>query len=683
MQLRLFVQSKSVQLKACMLFSILGASDMSHAAETNQEQKLKELLSLSFSELMSLPITSTSYFTERPLDVASTVTVIAREDWEKRGARRLSDAFVHLPGVVSLPNFLGSYATIIRGYAQSDARGVVTLWDGVSINSFNLSTADVDRPNVQLPTLNSIEVIRGPGSVYHGTDAFHGVVSLNAFESDKDINRVDARLGSNGFYSSSLNSSVAIGGGWRLNASIASSGQPDQNSVYTYTDTGTNLPATNERDYKYLSNTAVLKFISDQSKRLSFRIGIYYDETDRDNFHGNGGQGGDPQNDVASVDSDLAMLQVRIKYKLNDTQNLELQTYRWDQFHFFERPVNALNNIAINADENREAAKLIYRNEKLTNNTQFSAALAVRQDHIEVAHRRVFNNTTTVVDADLPFSGQKRRIKSLELNAKTSLQDSPWIFHYGFRLDNYDSFGDQITPRAAVIYKLDQESVFKILYGNAFRAPNAIELAGSPFIAGDPNIQPEEINTYELVYLRQGKTSRFEAVLFVNEWKNAISSIDTDNDAVNDTFANVTDNKAYGLEVSYQEKLRDWVIETSGSYIRSKSEEAGTGFDAFPRYIFNIGVGYAPAQGWQVYLSNRIYLQVNDGPERAAILPKGIKDYWRTDLHISKNYNKRWKAYVNFRNLFDRENFLPSLVNTENAVEDDEYSVDAGVTYTF
>jgi len=126
------------------------------SADPTQYAQTESLLNLSLKGLFNSPITSTSYFIETPLDVASSVSEIEKKDWEKRGAKRLSDAFQNLPSVISIPNFFGQNSTLIRGYATTSARAIATLWDGVPINVFASGTADIDRPNIQLNTLNSI-----------------------------------------------------------------------------------------------------------------------------------------------------------------------------------------------------------------------------------------------------------------------------------------------------------------------------------------------------------------------------------------------------------------------------------------------------------------------------------------------------------------------------------------------
>jgi iron complex outermembrane receptor protein len=67
----------------------------------------------------------------------------------------------------------------------------------------------------------------------------------------------------------------------------------------------------------------------------------------------------------------------------------------------------------------------------------------------------------------------------------------------GFRYDQYGDFDPAFSPRVAAIYNPFGQSVFKAIYGEAFRAPNLFELRHIP---GAPVPNPETINTYELVY---------------------------------------------------------------------------------------------------------------------------------------------------------------------------------------
>ena len=70
------------------------------------------------------------------------------------------------------------------------------------------------------------------------------------------------------------------------------------------------------------------------------------------------------------------------------------------------------------------------------------------------------------------------------------------------RYDHYDTFGGTTNPRGALIYQPFDMTTIKLLYGTAFRAPSPFELYyndGNVTQKSNPNLQPENIETYELV----------------------------------------------------------------------------------------------------------------------------------------------------------------------------------------
>ena len=56
-----------------------------------------------------------------------------------------------------------------------------------------------------LDILDRVEVIRGPGSVLYGSDAYHGVFSMKTYQRDYDSISYSSKAGSDSYYSGSLN----------------------------------------------------------------------------------------------------------------------------------------------------------------------------------------------------------------------------------------------------------------------------------------------------------------------------------------------------------------------------------------------------------------------------------------------------------------------------------------------
>lgn len=101
-------------------------------------------------------------------------TIITRADLAERGEPQLLDALRDVPGLVVVQaGSRGAQASIFLRGGESDF--VKLLVDGVAINTpggwvnlANVSTANIER----------IEVVRGPGSVLHGSDAMTGVIQV-------------------------------------------------------------------------------------------------------------------------------------------------------------------------------------------------------------------------------------------------------------------------------------------------------------------------------------------------------------------------------------------------------------------------------------------------------------------------------------------------------------------------
>ncbi len=670
-----------------MLSYLILSIDSAYSQETNTP-RAQNLLDLSLKELFNITITSASLFPEDDFSVGSTVTVIRSDYWQQRGARRIDDALSYMPGFTPLPHFLGTKNWVVRGFTNVNGSGVQTLWDGVPINTLPVGSAQLDHPNIQLDTLDSIEVIRGPGSALYGAEAFHGVVSLRAYEAKQDQQQIRLQVATNRYKSGSYRASYALNPTWRLNLAMSANGQPDQNFKYQFID-GSSIVQTRDRDYQYDNYTTTVKLESDQRNKISHKLGFYYNNYQHRNFYYDGSEV--PDNDVSNADTYIGMLKGDIKWNYSNHRDLVLTASQWSEGRQHSRILRNGNKITIVVDqETQTSAKLVYRDKKITPDTQLSLAFEHRINSTKNAYRKITQpNQTVVLNSALFFGKKTRNLNSFLLDAKTSYMNKKYNFLYGFRIDIYSDYGDNISPRLGLIRYLNKNSVIKLLYGNAFKAPTGNELYGSPFQVGNLQLNPETIDTLELVYLKKTKNIKLELVFFISKWRDGIRTIDTDSDGFEDQYANIENSSSHGIEASYTRKYHQWKLDINGSYVNSRNDTENLNYVIFPRYIVNLGIGYQFKNGWTTHFNNRVLLDMSRSPDTATIKSEKLTNYWRTDLNITKKLNKKWHGFLNVLNLFNTNNQLPVEFNSTSTtqfiggIQDQEITVDIGLQYRF
>ncbi|MEP7308337.1 MAG: TonB-dependent receptor [Acidobacteriota bacterium] len=130
------------------------------------------------------------------------------------------------------------------------------------------------------------------------------------------------------------------------------------------------------------------------------------------------------------------------------------------------------------------------------------------------------------------------------------------IINGGLRFDAYGDF-HRITPRAALIVLPSSSQSVKYLFGRAFRAPSAYELNEGFFGPNVRNLEPETIDTHELVWER-----------YVNDWlRTSVSSywykaerlitlVADDSTYLLTSFVNQGEVRAKGLELEAQMRIK-------------------------------------------------------------------------------------------------------------------------------
>ncbi len=93
---------------------------------------------------------------------------------------------------------------------------------------------------------------------------------------------------------------------------------------------------------------------------------------------------------------------------------------------------------------------------------------------------------------------ETRRSLSLVLEDTFDIDDSMSLTS-GLRLDDYEDIGSSVTPRIALVWRRNENQIFKAQLARAFRPPSLIEYHG----AITTEIDPETIDTLEFGHIYQ------------------------------------------------------------------------------------------------------------------------------------------------------------------------------------
>lgn len=723
-------------MSACMSLASLCVSSFVVADSANTNTQASKpvsdaLFKMSISDLMQVKVSVSSLFEESELDAASSISVLQAKDWEKTGARRLSDALESAPSVTTYPTWGGAEAIAIRGYAtELSVRGIANTLDGIPLNTYVYATSLYDKPLINLAHLDRVEMIRGPGSTLYGTDAFHGVISRQLKSSDANEVVLSGRTGTSDYHSSSVFVSQNKGDiNFNFGAAIAK--QDAQDLDYRYSSPDDGFVYSSERDYEYrdLSAYTTLRMGNVDSTEMKFTL--YVDDFESSEFPGIGTQfftripvSFDVESASLTEDrehsgqtSNFWLSALDLSHVFAEKYTLETKLYHWQskQRWAFDNtryptslttrtnvtlpcrnatnaspnPIYCPHELYQEADEHRSGAHVYVKAIEESLNTQW--AFGFGRDRLKVDgsdFQRVAPDGSLLLDQSNPYLGAKRTIDFALFQARTNFYDEQFQLVYGMRADDYSDVERHYSPRVGGILNVSSRYTTKLLYGHAFRAPTALERLGS--VQGvDPNadIKPEEIDTLEWVNVLYGRDYSIEGTLFQSKWDEGIVLVPSS--GVRNQYVNTGENESWGIEFSGRKQFSQLSLHSSASYVESENKDMGTDYLAFPRWLFTVQGSYLfHDANIELILKQRVMLDYAEGDYLGASKPQSADNYYRTDLSIVKNldglaFNGEQQVFFHLRNVFDRDNTVASLYNAEGGLSERGIGADVGVKFTW
>ncbi len=535
------------------------------------------------------------------------VTVLYGKDLEARGKRNIMEALTLVPGLDIKFGSDGTPSLVSRGIGSPyiSATSMILL-NGTPLNTtlFGFATGVCNMPIEQI---ERIEIIRGPGAAVHGEFAYSGVINIITREED---NRLFTTLGRNKSYTGGAMAHFADESN-DVHLSInASMGQTDGQSHYSGPDSFGNYGNSNEqRDSANIFTNLTFK---------DFTLLAHYVEEGSGDFYGiQPVEQGHRANEHT-----YKTMEARQLFNLHDDLDLQLKagwqeyTYGVDQKRL--SPTNTLVPITGYTYPDGILYSLASTEEKLFTCLEgtwkgvedHTILAGFSYSHIKIAD--IWQKTNFDLNTYAPAPWQKYSGDDIFVDRDSRrdlysviLQDvytmTPAItITAGIRADHYSDSGDSLTPRLAGVWQPHNNHILKAQAARAFRPPTFMELSGSEsMLAGNRDIDPETIDTYELGYIHRitGHTAKF--TLFYSRLKDLIVLEPRAlNDPTDPSFQYTNSNgaKQRGFELELEQQIIPSLkFDGNISYARTKDMDSSEEVVGAIQWLANAALIYQPA----------------------------------------------------------------------------------------
>ena len=519
----------------------------------------------------------------------ASVTVITRKQIEQQAARDVADVLREVPGLsVSRTGSLGKTTSVfVRG---ASSKQVLVLWNGVEINDpyfsgYNwgqFSTAGVQR----------IEVARGPFSSLYGADAVGGVVNIISTEG-RDHADLDVAAGGRGLFNGLLSfgqktgaTSFDLSVEHRQDNGFAPNDNDRRNSLLG----GVTFAATPKLSIGLTGRTSNYDL---GVPRNTNAFATAYVATPHHRENGSEWQLALPvAAEIGGIHADLRLAQNHRDDHNEDPDDQSFGTTVSTRrtIHLAGRGATVIGTIVAGAEAEKAEAE---------NHDSFGLDITT--------HHRSSN----------AFFVEDR------------LSRGPFELSAGVRLDHYDAFGSETSPRLGVAWSRDGNKIHAA-YGQAFRAPQIGELY-LPFF-GNPDLHAERSRSAEVGY---DKFFDSGASVSVTAFRNTFRDLIV-YDLVANKFNNIGLARSSGVEVATSNRRGAFTTALTYTYLRATEEPSGAQLLRRPKHSGSFAIGYDRGSG----NAQLVVARVGSRPDVNDLFPFGTatnRAYTVADLTLRWN----------------------------------------------
>ena len=590
------------------------------AFAANDDAELQELLGLNLEELT---VSVASKKTESISDAPSIISVVTRKEIDKYGGRNLLDVLNRIPSFQytsglwfqnntfsargqSIQHYSNRMLFLINGRPFRDSLG-----GGYNMPLF------ADFP---VSTIEKIEVIRGPGSVLYGSNAFSAVINIVTRKAEKEGETfVSGTYGSYDYYGTEVSSGKS-GEDWDVLASYRGYGQDGE--VSTLFDEAGNSGSFQKDD---LGRSM---FASTNYK--GFSLNSFFGESKQSGFlfvHPLS------QNGVKRT-----FLDVGYKHDIGKTWQVSGNITQ-NRLEFNGQPIN-------------DIITELSASGKLTDNLHLLVGSSYERQRGRANNNPRYDLTWWSNYSQLEYTP----VDWLKLVA-------------GVQMNKPENVKKDFSPRFAAVANFNKNWGAKLLYGKAFRSGYALEtvLDIGGIILGNASLQPEVIATSEaqlFYHDSQGEAS-------VTFYHSNVSDIIKREPAAGGglTYINGGEVIFRGIELEGKISVTEHWSALGSLTWQENEDDAGVGDVTYtPNLMAKIGVAYDSPRGYSIGVFNNYFGT-----------PSQVREFDSTVLEVNPeadSYNLMTaNAEFNINKLTDWNDMNPIIFSifADNLLDEDIY----------
>ena len=607
-------------------------------------------------------------------EAPSTVTVITAEEIKNIGARTVLEALRLVPGLIVGLDISGIPIVSLRGVYSAGSERILFLLNGIPVNNPLTGGGTLFFADLSVDKIERIEVIRGPGSVLYGSEAFTGVINIvlkrdyldhlgywrGTYDFDEinlalDKKNQDSNLWFDFVHRDKNSSSLFVKRDrfsvfplFSLSKNLPryhhTSDWERRQEIYTgfswkdlvldilYVNHASGIPynlsgvPSNKSRFarqNFMVNLFCKSYFKSVSIEQLFHFSYYYHDLYAD-FYPRG-----------SIIKDVSDNVYYFPYGLKWRRKTDIYRLRYElKSHY-------------NLGDHRLFGGLVFQNDAIGDPKYY-------ENVIPCSDARCYSNIPYLVDLSDIFGWIRDRDRfyySFYLQDEYAIRKNIFLT-LGMRYDWYDDFGDNLSFRAGLVFNLKRYWYLKILYGEGFRAPSFRELylKSCPVLprSGNPSLDAEEMESYEIGLFYSSPVFQFGITYFYHNYDDLIY-------LAPDKFFNFyyknssSDAHTQGVEIEgkYIFGKLDYLLFSYAYFDHSNAE----GFHCVPYHVFSFNFFKHLLRG--ISFDYKFYY-LSSWPSYH------IEDYSISDL-IVRYINPRYEFTIGVYNIWDHHYKYPDL----------------------